>query len=214
MLAQAIGGLIRGLITDGVKRLWTIAVPVAAALLVVSSWPTLDVESSAHDLIRVLGAPGHGVVDEATDWLRRPDIQGVIGALPSVVGILFALGGANRPAGGGSATALAWVVMVPLFAAEGRAAVGDVMLSWVLFSLVLLLFATINKWWGHEAEPAERRFFDPSDVRLMMVKSALQAFLVPLLPVIIALTAIRTSLSWPPLRLVMTTSRGDTEEVA
>ena len=188
------------------------AVPTAAALLIVLSWPTLDVQSTAHDLLHSLSAPGHGVIGEVAAWLQAPERHPWIAPLSGTVGALFALGGANRPLGSGRCSAIAWVAMLPLVVVEGRSAIGGIVSSWVATMLMVLLFSALAS--RVETTASDPEFFSPSDVRTMAFESIVFAVAVPFAPVLVGVGLIFASLSWPrlrPLPVPAAKRRNDTE---
>lgn len=181
------------------KRLVVLVAPSVAAWLIVASWPTLDVQSTAHEALRAIGAPGHGVTDEIGGWLqsssRGPLIRGFLAEwLPYLVGSLFALGGALRPLGNGNASAVAWMLTVPATAVGGRAVIFPAIMGAVgVFVFLILRIALAG---GSHAE-SESNVFDLRDLSFMAVQSVLYALVQPFLPVMILFALVQRSVTWP-----------------
>jgi hypothetical protein len=180
------------------NRLLIYGLPTVAALIIIWSWPALDVESVAHDLLRTLGAPGHGFIDKVAVWLRAPERRGLIAPMPVIVGALFALGGANRPLGGGRSSAIAWMTALPLLVVEGRTAISGIIASWLMVTLMVLVLAFI--FGRSDRTTTEAQFFRPSDVLTMAPGSIATAVAVPFAPALVLIGMLVASVSWPALR--------------
>jgi hypothetical protein len=178
------------------RKIGVLVLPTLAALLIVCSGRSLDVQATAHEALRVLGFPGHGVIDDIIGWVHSPDRVLLIVVLSSAAGFFFAMSDGRARWLRGNEPGIAWVLMLPVVAAEGSAALVPIVNAFVLTLLVGVGLALVDRTPG-EFGLAQR--FDLRDLGLMALKSVGRATMVPFLPLVILYQYVVESVTWPDL---------------